>query len=63
MTDADWEHALGGIHALAYEDGVLIGHASVIQPRLWLGAVRCARATWRASAHAPTADWRDAAVW
>jgi aminoglycoside 2'-N-acetyltransferase I len=37
MTDADWEHALGGMHALAWEDGVLIGHASVIQRRLWLG--------------------------
>ena len=37
MTDADWEHALGGIHALAWEDGALIGHASVIQRRLWLG--------------------------
>ena len=34
MTDHDWEHALGGIHALAYEDGQLIGHASVIQRRL-----------------------------
>ena len=37
MTDADWEHALGGIHAVAWEDDVLIGHASVIQRRLWLG--------------------------
>lgn len=37
MTDADWEHALGGIHAFAWEDGVLIGHASVIQRRIWLG--------------------------
>jgi aminoglycoside 2'-N-acetyltransferase I len=37
MTDDDWEHALGGIHALAWEDAVLIGHASVIQRRLWLG--------------------------
>ncbi|MDP1850696.1 MAG: GNAT family N-acetyltransferase [Solirubrobacteraceae bacterium] len=37
MTDDDWEHALGGIHALAWEDDVLIGHASVIQRRLWLG--------------------------
>jgi aminoglycoside 2'-N-acetyltransferase I len=37
MTDADWEHALGGIHALAWEDDVLVGHASVIQRRLWLG--------------------------
>ena len=37
MTDADWEHALGGIHALAWEDGTVIGHGSVIQRRLWLG--------------------------
>ena len=37
LTDADWEHALGGIHALAWEDDVLVGHASVIQRRLWLG--------------------------
>lgn len=37
MTDADWEHALGGIHALAWEDGALIGHAAVIQRRLWFG--------------------------
>lgn len=34
MTDADWEHALGGMHALAFVDGELIGHASVIQRRL-----------------------------
>lgn len=37
MTAADWEHALGGIHALAWEDGALIGHASVVQRRLWAG--------------------------
>jgi aminoglycoside 2'-N-acetyltransferase I len=34
MTDEDWEHALGGMHALVWEDGDLIGHASVIQRRL-----------------------------
>jgi aminoglycoside 2'-N-acetyltransferase I len=37
MTDADWEHALGGIHALAWEGDALVGHAAVIQRRLWLG--------------------------
>ena len=37
MTDADWEHALGGIHALAWEDDDLVGHAAVIQRRLWVG--------------------------
>lgn len=35
IEDSDWEHALGGIHALAYdEDERLVGHASVIQRRL-----------------------------
>jgi aminoglycoside 2'-N-acetyltransferase I len=34
MTDDDWDHGLGGIHALAYADGELVGHASVVQRRL-----------------------------
>jgi aminoglycoside 2'-N-acetyltransferase I len=34
MTDQDWEHALGGVHALALERGRLVGHASVVQRRL-----------------------------
>jgi aminoglycoside 2'-N-acetyltransferase I len=34
MTDDDWEHALGGIHALAWDGVDLIGHASVVQRRL-----------------------------
>jgi aminoglycoside 2'-N-acetyltransferase I len=34
MTEHDWEHALGGIHAIAFDDGELVGHASVIQRRL-----------------------------
>ncbi len=37
MTDHDWEHSLGGIHALVWEGGELIGHASVIQRRLMHG--------------------------
>jgi len=37
MTDQDWEHALGGVHALVWEEGELIGHASVIQRRLLAG--------------------------
>ena len=37
MTDEDWEHSLGGMHALVWEDGGLIGHASVIQRRLMHG--------------------------
>ncbi|HEY3021276.1 MAG TPA: GNAT family N-acetyltransferase, partial [Solirubrobacteraceae bacterium] len=37
MSDHDWEHALGGVHALAWEDGELVGHASVVQRRLLHG--------------------------
>src|SRR4051812_16835948 len=34
MDDHDWEHALGGVHALVFEDGALVGHGSVVQRRL-----------------------------
>ena len=34
MTEADWEHALGGVHAVAWEGDALVGHASVVQRRL-----------------------------
>jgi aminoglycoside 2'-N-acetyltransferase I len=34
FRDADWEHALGGQHALVHEAGVLIGHGSLVQRRL-----------------------------
>jgi aminoglycoside 2'-N-acetyltransferase I len=34
MTDDDWEHALGGVHALVWDGAELIGHGSVVQRRL-----------------------------
>jgi len=34
VTEADWEHALGGMHALVWDGSTLIGHGSVIQRRL-----------------------------
>jgi aminoglycoside 2'-N-acetyltransferase I len=37
MTEDDWEHGLGGIHALAWDGPELIGHASVVQRRLLHG--------------------------
>ena len=37
FTDDDWEHALGGVHALVWEGDELIGHASVVQRRLLHG--------------------------
>jgi aminoglycoside 2'-N-acetyltransferase I len=36
-TDDDWDHALGGIHALAWDGGELVGHASLVQRRLLHG--------------------------
>ncbi|WSA47707.1 GNAT family N-acetyltransferase [Streptomyces sp. NBC_01803] len=43
LSDHDWEHALGGMHALLWEGAELIGHASVVQRRL-LHAGRALRA-------------------
>ena len=42
-TDTDWEHALGGMHALIVQHGALIGHAAVVQRRLLHrdAALRC----------------------
>jgi aminoglycoside 2'-N-acetyltransferase I len=40
MSEHDWGHALGGMHALAWEGDELIGHASVVQRRL----LHCGRA-------------------
>jgi aminoglycoside 2'-N-acetyltransferase I len=34
FSDADWEHALGGMHALICVRGVLIAHGAVVQRRL-----------------------------
>jgi aminoglycoside 2'-N-acetyltransferase I len=34
FSDADWEHALGGMHAFICSHGALIAHAAVVQRRL-----------------------------
>jgi aminoglycoside 2'-N-acetyltransferase I len=34
LDDDDWEHALGGMHALVCEGDAIIGHASVVQRRI-----------------------------
>lgn len=43
FTDADWEHTLGGMHAVVAHRGALIAHAAVVQRRLLCGgtALRC----------------------
>jgi aminoglycoside 2'-N-acetyltransferase I len=37
MTDDDWEHTLGGVHALVWDGAELVGHGSVVQRRLLHG--------------------------
>jgi len=34
VSDHDWEHCLGGVHALAWEGHELVAHAAVVQRRL-----------------------------
>jgi aminoglycoside 2'-N-acetyltransferase I len=34
FEESDWEHALGGVHALIWERDELIGHASVVMRRM-----------------------------
>jgi aminoglycoside 2'-N-acetyltransferase I len=34
FTDADWEHALGGMHAVIAVRGALIAHGAVVQRRM-----------------------------
>ena len=43
FTEQDWEHALGGMHALVWRHGAIIAHASVVQRRLFYRdiALRC----------------------
>ncbi len=37
FDDADWDHTLGGLRALAWQDGELVGHGAVVQRRLLHG--------------------------
>jgi aminoglycoside 2'-N-acetyltransferase I len=43
FTEDDWEHALGGMHALIWRHGAIIAHAAVVQRRLFYrgDALRC----------------------
>ena len=56
FSDADWEHALGGMHALICVRGALIAHGAVVQRRMIHGgaALRCGYL----EAVAVREDWR-----
>jgi aminoglycoside 2'-N-acetyltransferase I len=34
FDDHDWEHALGGVHAMLWDGDEIVGHASVVQRRI-----------------------------
>jgi len=57
FSDDDWEHTLGGMHALIWHHGALIAHAAVVQRRLLHRgvALRCGYV----EAVAVHPDWRD----
>jgi aminoglycoside 2'-N-acetyltransferase I len=38
LTADDWEHSLGGMHTIVSGGDQVIGHAAVVQRRLWHGA-------------------------
>jgi aminoglycoside 2'-N-acetyltransferase I len=56
FTDADWDHALGGMHALIWHHGAIIAHGAVVQRRLLYrgAALRCGYI----EAVAVREDWR-----
>ena len=56
FTDTDWDHALGGMHALIWHRGAIIAHGAVIQRRLLYrgAALRCGYV----EAVAVREDWR-----
>jgi aminoglycoside 2'-N-acetyltransferase I len=56
FTDADWEHALGGMHALVCHRGAIIAHGAVVARRLLHQgrALRCGYV----EAVAVREDWR-----
>jgi aminoglycoside 2'-N-acetyltransferase I len=56
FTDGDWDHALGGMHALIWHRGAIIAHGAVVQRRLLYrgAALRCGYV----EAVAVREDWR-----
>lgn len=34
LAEEDWQHALGGLHVLAEDDGRFVGHAAIVQREL-----------------------------
>ncbi|MDQ4095614.1 MAG: GNAT family N-acetyltransferase [Actinomycetota bacterium] len=37
FSDDDWEHTLGGLHAVAFDDDLVVAHAAVVERTLAVG--------------------------
>jgi len=37
FTDADWDHAVGGLHVLCEVDGLVVAHAALVERELHVG--------------------------
>ena len=37
LRDEDWDHALGGVHVIAEDDGAVVAHASVVERTIEIG--------------------------
>lgn len=38
FDDHDWDHTLGGVHAIVHDDGAVVAHGAVVQRRLLHGS-------------------------
>lgn len=54
----DWDHALGGMHFVAYADGRPLAHASVVERTLWIADVACSAGYVEAVATEPLVQGR-----
>lgn len=56
FSDDDWDHALGGWHAIGTVDGTVVSHAAVVRRQLEVGDRRVTVGYVEAVATAPTAQ-------
>jgi aminoglycoside 2'-N-acetyltransferase I len=56
FSDEDWDHAQGGWHAIAFEDGLPVAHAAVVPRQMHVGEWVLAAGYVEAVATAPTAQ-------
>jgi aminoglycoside 2'-N-acetyltransferase I len=60
FTDEDWEHALGGTHFVAEDEGRIVGHASVVQRDIRIGGMPLR--TGYVEAVATAVDWQGRGI-